>query len=377
MDKLKHIEHVEDLILNSGYAGFSKSITMLNRVYGDILNGKNTCDLSMKYDGSPSIVYGVNPDSGKFFVATKSAFNKSPKLNYTDSDIEINHGHAIGLVEKLKVALRYLPNIAPKSGVYQGDLMFTSEDLSSLDNGYVSFTPNTITYTADGVYAKAISNAKLGLVTHTQYIGSDLESMRANPIMDISEFKTCDYIFHKTSICEIENLNVGDSLNSEFKNYLNLVESIGECSEVYDIANRHLGDSSIIKSYINNTVISDELPTSFGLRNFMNNKVRKEISKLKTESIKHNKLLMLESELSHIEVYENSYDRLLKIHDYLQRCKNILVSILNQNNGGLTHSINGVKSDPEGFVVYDEGVPSKLVNRKEFAKANMLRFGKK
>jgi hypothetical protein len=82
----------------------------------------------MKYDGSPSIVFGHHPKTGKFFVASKSAFNKNPKINYTHKDIEKHHGHAPGLVSKLKTALTHLPKVAPKHGVYQGDVMHTRED---------------------------------------------------------------------------------------------------------------------------------------------------------------------------------------------------------------------------------------------------------
>jgi hypothetical protein len=55
----------------------------------------------MKYDGSPSIVFGHHPKNGKFFVATKSAFNKNPKINHTEKDIERNHGQPNFIVMKL------------------------------------------------------------------------------------------------------------------------------------------------------------------------------------------------------------------------------------------------------------------------------------
>ncbi len=66
------------------------------------------------------VAVGTNPENGRFFVATKSAFNKNPKINYTHEDIEKNHGHAPGLVEKLKAALTHLPKSTPKKGVFQG-----------------------------------------------------------------------------------------------------------------------------------------------------------------------------------------------------------------------------------------------------------------
>ncbi len=70
--------------------------------------------ISTKFDGSPAIVAGIDPNN-RFFVASKSAFAKNPKINYTEEDIQNNHGHAPGLVEKLTLALRYLPAGPTKS----------------------------------------------------------------------------------------------------------------------------------------------------------------------------------------------------------------------------------------------------------------------
>lgn len=131
--KVKHLTHVEDHPLQHGSAGFHHAYDTLMKAHKHIKSGKKTTELSTKYDGSPSIVYGHHPENGKFFVATKSAFNVNPKINYTEKDIERNHGHAPGLVRTLKHALKHLPKIAPKHGVYQGDYMFHHEDLKHHD----------------------------------------------------------------------------------------------------------------------------------------------------------------------------------------------------------------------------------------------------
>ena len=138
-EKLTHIEHLEDHPINNGQEGFNKAVDVLHAVKNHIKSGRKSPDLTMKHDGSPSIVYGHHPENGKFFVATKSAFNKTPKINYTDKDIEKNHGHAPGLMEKLHTSLNHLKKVAPKTGVYQGDLMFTDEDKKH-SKGKVSFT---------------------------------------------------------------------------------------------------------------------------------------------------------------------------------------------------------------------------------------------
>ena len=131
--KLKHITHPEDRPLMHGHSGFERAHGSLHQAHEHMKAGASNSNLSMKYDGSPSVVFGHHPETGKFFVASKSAFNKNPKINHTEADVDKNHGHAPGLAAKLKVALKNLPKVTPKKGVYQGDLMHSSEDLHHHD----------------------------------------------------------------------------------------------------------------------------------------------------------------------------------------------------------------------------------------------------
>ena len=84
-----HLEHLEDNVLNAGVAGVRESINFLQSLR-DMLSGKaqSHVNVTTKWDGAPSIFVGTNPENGKFFVGTKSVFNKNAKLNYTDADIE-------------------------------------------------------------------------------------------------------------------------------------------------------------------------------------------------------------------------------------------------------------------------------------------------
>ena len=81
---------------------------------------------------TPAIFAGINPENGKFFVGTKSIFNKEPKINYTPEDVRRNHGHAPGLVDKLTKALQYLPPLGIQK-ILQGDFMFDDEMISTID----------------------------------------------------------------------------------------------------------------------------------------------------------------------------------------------------------------------------------------------------
>ena len=85
-------------------------------------------------------------------------------------------------------------------------------------------------------------------------------------------------------------------------------------------------------------------------------------------------------QISHVEKNKHHYGNLLTMHHHLQQAKNHLVKSLETHEGGYEHSIEGKKSKPEGFVLHHEHEgkeePSKLVNRSEFAKANLLKVRK-
>ena len=87
--KNTHLEHLEDNILNGGSQGGKEAVTFL-RSLGDMLDqGGADTRVTVKWDGAPAIICGVNPENGRFFVGTKSVFNKvSPKISYSEEDVD-------------------------------------------------------------------------------------------------------------------------------------------------------------------------------------------------------------------------------------------------------------------------------------------------
>ena len=72
--KNTHLEHLEDNILNGGSQGGKEAVTFL-RSLGDMLDqGSADTRVTVKWDGAPAIICGVNPENGRFFVGTKSVF---------------------------------------------------------------------------------------------------------------------------------------------------------------------------------------------------------------------------------------------------------------------------------------------------------------
>jgi len=376
--KLKHIHHAEDRPLFHGAAGFEHAKGALMQAHNHIKSGGNSSALTMKYDGSPSLVYGHHPETGKFFVASKSAFNKTPKINYTHADIEKNHGHAPGLMDKLHAALNHLPKVVPKTGVYQGDIMHSKDDVEHKPGGKASFTPNTITYTARGDEADKVKKSKIGIVTHTQYHGDDASSMTADPHPDLHNFKQHPDVWQKSPNHDTRELHYSDAAQSEFMKHMKAAQDIhNKNPEMYDhIHPQHAGEAGHLATYINHTVRTGEEPSVEGLKKHIADKTGKEIAKLKTPAAKGKKQAIAKGHSEWIDSNKKHYANLLKMHSHLQKAKNVLVDTLQQHEGGLEHHIDGKRTGPEGFVVNHAGEPTKLVNRAEFARANLLKVRK-
>ena len=375
--KLKHIHHAEDRPLLHGAKGFEHATNALNQAHEHIKSGGKSSALTMKYDGSPAVVFGHHPETGKFFVASKSAFNKNPKINYTHADIIKNHGHAPGLVEKLHASLNHLKKVAPKTGVYQGDLMYSEGDKKETKKG-VSFTPNTITYTAKGVQADKVKKSKLGVIVHTQYHGKDIASMKSDSHPDLHNFTHHPDVWHKSADADTKDVHYSEKDQEEFHKHMDAAKSIHDehKSKMYKATEPHHGDANHLATYINHTVRTGETPSAKGLQKHIADKYTKASSKLKTPAAVGRKEAESKTHTNHIESNKEHYDNLLKMHHHLQQAKDVLVNNLNQHTGGLEHHIDGKRTDPEGFVVNHAGEPTKLVNRKEFSKANLLKVRK-
>ena len=136
--KNTHLQHPEDSILTG-------DLSILDWFLSD-------GQISAKIDGAPAIVWGTNPATGKFFVGTKSVFNKKLiKINESHSDIDRNHSGNV--CDILHHCFDCLPNFY---GIVQGDFIgFGGDD---------TFCPNTITYIFDEVIDQNIV-----IAPHTLY----------------------------------------------------------------------------------------------------------------------------------------------------------------------------------------------------------------
>lgn len=205
-NKNTHMIHVENMVIYGGVDGTREAINFLRGVR-DSLAGKSgsSHNLTVKFDGAPAIFAGYDPVDGKFFVAKKGIFNKNPKVYKSNSDIDSDTSGDLSV--KLKVCLKELPAII-KSGIYQGDLMFTKSDIKKEKIGGESvytFQPNTILYAVplSSDIGKVIKSSQMGIVFHTKYTGNSFESLTAS-------FSVSEKEFTKNSRVWVRDANVRD-----------------------------------------------------------------------------------------------------------------------------------------------------------------------
>ena len=79
MAKNTHLEHLEDDIFNQGYAGATNAVNFLKSLRDMLSDGQGggNVKVTTKWDGAPAIICGKNPQTGKFFVGTKSVFSRT------------------------------------------------------------------------------------------------------------------------------------------------------------------------------------------------------------------------------------------------------------------------------------------------------------
>lgn len=368
-EKLTHLEHAEDHVINAGHEGFSHAYNNLMDVHNKLTGHKNDTKVTMKYDGSPSVVFGTNPDNGKFFVASKSAFNVQPKINYTPEDIERNHGHAPGLVAKLKAALEHLPKVTPKEGVYQGDIMHTAGDVG-YSNGKAHFTPNTIRYStpADSAHGKKALNSKIGIAVHTAYHGPSLPEMKAEYGPKLNNFGSHPDVHTISTQHDLGKIKYTPKQQAEFKNHIDAAAKAFTSTpkESYKATEPH---TMHIKTYINKTVRDGTTPNHKDFVKHMEGARDKDVASVKSPTLQDNRRASWNNKISQIVKDKQHFNNVFAMHQHLQKAKDVLTHALSSHSE-FDHHIGGKKAKPEGFVVVRGNRPTKFVDRAEFSRAN-------
>ena len=384
-EKNLHLEHLEDELINNGSRGAREAIEFASSLT-KMLAGKASkkYNITVKWDGAPAVFAGINPENGKFFVGSKRVFNVTPKINYTNADIDQNHTG--GLAAKLKVALASLSKLGIKN-VLQGDMMY-SDDLSS-DNidgvNYITFTPNTITYAVptDSDLAKQIVKSKMGIIFHTEYTGKDMQSMKASFGPDISYLrKTADVWFDDATLKDESGVATFTAKETEsMKKRLMKIRGMMD-RKTMGVLDKFISDPNMqlyIKTFYNTLVRQGSFGTPSaayaGFKEWTEKKFDTDIDKLKSEKGKEKKRQAKKEMLSYIRSNSKALLRMFAIHAALRDVKMILVRKIEEvkSIGLFLKTDDGFKvTAPEGFVAIDRlsNRAFKLVDRLNFSQAN-------
>jgi len=294
MTKILHISHPEDTILTGDLSVLD---SFLSEGY-----------LSVKIDGAPAIVWGINPATGNFFVGTKSVFNKIKiKINESHQDIDANHvGNVADILHK---CFDYLPRT---EGIFQGDFIgFGGSD---------EYTPNTITYKFDDIVTEEIIVAP-----HTFYTAeSDLRDAIAHPMkFTITDTVYCKFVKPRARIFS--------------GNYITCAGSFDDISEPIMFAK----------------VMAQNV-------HFVDDKQAKKIKQQLNKCIREN-----------TPIDDNAFDcdyTLIAFWKLVQSIKDDALYLC--RNDGPEAYIGQDRIDSEGYVYSNEFGTYKLVNRRLFSAAN-------
>ncbi len=384
--QLKHLEHLEDEMLNYGVEGCKAAVSFLKELRKMLGCDNSTGFMQTKWDGAPSVICGTDPNSGMFFVGTKSVFAKTPKICYTDFDVDLYYEG--DLAEKLKYSLKYFSGLGIK-GIVQGDLLFTKSTLRTETihgERLYTFRPNTITYgiPTDHPIGQAAGRAKIGVVFHTHYSGDDFQSMQALAGATVKGSTDALVVQNDTPM---DRVGLNHSEEAKFDAYVKKIERMCHvCGDFLDElvgATGTTGDkkfhiASYLKQFFNNEIKNARSITNvdealYDLANFYHAKMSKELAKIKTPAnLVKKRNLVYESENYLVNnVYK--FKAMLALYKELQAVKQMVIDKLDHLEEFRTfvQTDKGYKvTTPEGYVLHKDGDMIKFVNRLEFAYNN-------
>jgi len=388
----KHLEHLEDELINYGYGGYVASKDLIQN-FLDELGGRPTGNVTVttKWDGAPAVVCGIDPESKQFFVGTKSVFNKKePKVNFTEADIDKNHGEIPDLAKKLKYCLKYFAELNIK-GIIQGDLLFTDEDVvtKNIDGErYYTATPNTLTYAwpADSDLGKAVNSAKIGAVFHTYYSGTGpINTLNAG--FGVSQFnlKSTSNVFLASAT--MDNISAKSGLTAAEERTLKSVIAVAERNAsaakpfiemVAHEATKQFTLGYTMKRFTNSYVKEGQKINNVNVfitkfESAYKKSLVEKVESLKSEKSKNEYRDKLASGLQFLEDNKRAFKAFIVIYNSFTNAKNLInnkLAGLSDTKVFLRSGDTFVVTKPEGFVAIVDGKAVKIVDRLEFSRAN-------
>jgi len=417
-----HLSHLEDLVIEKGKEGFTGFVEHIVELKSYIYGLDSETVINLKVDGAPALYFGLDPRAdhkGQFFVASKSGFNKQPKLNHSVDEINSNHGHAPGLAEKLTQAFNALKPVYESinsNRVYQGDIIYTQELKQSevIDNqDHITFQPQLIKYAVpvddQSELYNRINQSTFGIAIHDSFkpvtdddIGVRFTSSNKNvqPLVDAGKQHNV-FIESSTYNQKQIDLNLPRQVKVELDNLLSKAQGhMSEVSETFNTAyvsnNKFMG---LVQRFLNDEVKKsdrtknniytlafngdsfDEVVFSDRFKSFLGKNYDKEIEGKGDRGVLNAKERM-ESYKSMFA--DDNFQHFIISTHYMIRIKNLILGLFNQieeqikKTGGKIGKSFIPQSDGsfqlsrgEGFVLFVGDNQVKIVDRLDFSAKNL------
>ena len=353
------IHHAEDLIFWEGSAGAMRAVQQLEQL------AKGTKSLTIKWDGSPAIVFGRNPN-GEFIFTDKHGFMaKSYDGRATNpEDLEgaimqraKDKSKAKSYKQyatKMKSVFELFQNAVPNNiqGYFVGDMLYFNTP-KKIGNSYV-FQPNVVNYQvpAETDLGKRIGTSRAGVVVH--YMMS--EKGRTMPVKDLNMIQGNDVLaIPPTTVNKSEPVDV--SAVNQLKGMIQQSSSgVDKLLDKNALAGMKLADfPNLLYTYLNSKVDG-------GMKGLGSDFVKWLQSSAVTE-VKKTRIM------NYIKANTQSFIALWKIVNGIMVAKDSIIKQLDKSKGAVNATVNG-QPGGEGYVLKSPKGNIKLVRRSGFTKAN-------
>lgn len=389
---IAHLTHLEDLVITNGAEGAAQAMTFVDGLIQYMAgHAEAPVNVSVKIDGAPALIAGNDPADGQFFIGTKGAFSKVPKIAKSVEDIQTLYAGKQGLIDVMTVAFTALQPLRFPN-ILQGDVMFTPslKRPETIDGvSYITFKPNTIIYgvPANSELGQQIKVAKFGICFHTTYTGSSLQTLTASPGADVERLRpTKEVVLFSSKYQDLSGtLTFTKSDMAKLREFQSQLKTATTALRKNAFLSS-LQSMSLLKSefmvFQNSLVRGGEAitltPDTFVERfsESLTARGEKEADKKASEKSQQSTRTKYETLAKLVASQEEDVITLLRWQSLITQAKTFLLSKLNMPGKLRTfyNTTSGVVAGPhEGFVAVDHvGNFVKLVDRSYFSKLNML-----
>lgn len=193
----REYQHLEDLVFADGAAGANEAADILDKL------GTDTSDVSIKWDGNPTVYWGRETD-GQFVMVGKNGWGKNKSTNPEDlSKFIKTSGKGVegepwreDFGNNMAATFKILEKATPPDfrGYVYGDILYMPGKPFASGKEGIQFTPNKVTYTVtpDSQLGKRIAGSKVGVVVHSKY--DEFGGKSGTPIEDTAALNTSEAV---------------------------------------------------------------------------------------------------------------------------------------------------------------------------------------